>query len=222
LSLQFDIPTQCDISVLELRTLTEAKPTRPFWYFELQCARNGEHKIRFVLEFNCLLVRKIGQSPSLADIANDESRVYRQVLDPVDADELHRAIGLAAHGVGIGAFVYLRRIFERLVSKRFNALKCDEGWTDADFACKRMEERIELLQKHLPSFLVRNKKVYAILSKGIHELEERECLAVFKMLKHVIYFILEDDRHKKEELELRREAEQTVAAFSGSAPRAAG
>jgi hypothetical protein len=36
---------------------------------------------------------KIGQYPSLADVANDGSKVYRSVLK----DELHKAIGLAAH-----------------------------------------------------------------------------------------------------------------------------
>jgi hypothetical protein len=182
--------------------------------FAISCTRNAEHKILFWLKLDNPYIQKIGQYPSLADIANDESRTYRQVLNRNDGAELHRAIGLAAHGVGVGSFVYLRRVFERMISQRFEDFKEKEGWSALDFVAMRMAEKIELLEHHLPDFLVRNKKVYAILSKGIHELQEPECLNAFEMLKHAIFFILDEDKHKKEELERRRKAEQAIAAFS--------
>jgi len=182
--------------------------------FVITCTRNKEHQILFWFKLKNPVIQKIGQYPSLADIANDESRTYRQVLNRNDGAELHRAIGLAAHGVGVGSFVYLRRVFERLIRQRFEDFKEKEGWSTVDFAAMRMEQKIELLEHHLPDFLVRNKKVYAILSKGIHELEEPECLGAFEMLKHAIFFILDEDKHKKEELERRRKAEQAIAAFS--------
>ena len=34
-----------------------------------------------------------------------------------DLKELRKAIGLHAQGIGVGAFVYVRRIFERLIDK---------------------------------------------------------------------------------------------------------
>ena len=37
--------------------------------------------------------------------------------------EFTKAIGLAANGVGIGSFVYLRRIFENLVFQAFDEAK---------------------------------------------------------------------------------------------------
>jgi hypothetical protein len=37
----------------------------------------------------------------------------------------------------------------------------------------------------------------------------------FEMLKHAIFFILDEDKRKKEELELRRKAEEAIAKFSG-------
>jgi hypothetical protein len=77
-----------------------------------------------------------------------------------------------------------------------------------------MEEKIKLLRNHLPQFLVSNKKLYAVLSLGIHELSEQECLAAFEFLKHSTFFILDDDRRKKEELDSRRKAEAAIAAFS--------
>jgi hypothetical protein len=57
---------------------------------------------------------------------------------------------------------------------------------------------------------------YAILSKGIHELQEKECLVAFEMLKHATFFILDEDKHKIEQLELRRKAEQAIASYSNN------
>ena len=125
----------------------------------------------------------MGQDPSLADIANDASKTYRSVLSEEDSRELHKAIGLAAHGVGIGSFVYLRRIFERLIQARFETFKNEEGWVEFDFEKLRMPERIEFLSAHLPSFLVENRKIYSILSLGLHELSEESCLNSSRFLK---------------------------------------
>jgi hypothetical protein len=170
------------------------------YILELICTRDRVHKLTFILRFVNENVQKIGQYPSLADIANDESRSYRKVLTPDDASDLHRAIGLAAHGVGVGSFVYLRRVFE--------------NWNDDELVRLRMDERIELLRNHLPDFLVKNKRLHSILSLGIHELSEKECLDAFELLKHSTFFMLDDDRRKKEELEGRQRAEKAIAAFS--------
>lgn len=67
----------------------------------------------FLLQKTALI--KIGQFPSLEDIGTFDLQKYRSVLDKADYGELRRAAGLYAHGIGIGAFVYLRRIFERLI-----------------------------------------------------------------------------------------------------------
>ncbi|MFZ0244092.1 short-chain dehydrogenase [Candidatus Binatus sp.] len=199
---------------IEIGNLKYAVENIPALGFEIACARNAKHTILFVLKLKKPLIQKIGQYPSLADIANDESRNYREVLNPDDGAELHRAIGLAAHGVGVGSFVYLRRVFERLITRRFEEFKAQEGWKDADFVGKRMEEKIEFLKHHLPEFLVRNKKVYAILSIGIHELEETQCLNAFEMLKQAIFLILDQDRHKREELDRLQKAEKAIGSFS--------
>lgn len=199
-----------DVDIRALELVVKGTPAHGF---EITCARNEKHTIFFVLKLKKPLIQKIGQYPSLADIANDESRSYREVLSSEDGAELHRAIGLAAHGVGVGSFVYLRRVFERLIARRFEEFKEQEGWKDADFVGKRMEEKIQLLKHHLPDFLVRNKKVYAILSKGIHELEETECLNAFEMLKHSIFFILDEDRHKREMLDRKQKAEKAISSF---------
>ena len=130
-----------------------------------------------------------------------------------NASEFHKAVGLAAHGIGVGSFVYLRRVFERLVWGRFREFQVQEGWDEAGFQRMRMEDKIDLLKGHLPDFLVQNRKVYAILSLGIHELEEHVCLGFFDVMKDAIVMILEDDRKKQEELLRRQHMQDAIAKF---------
>ena len=99
----------------------------------LVCARQESHVLRFILRTSNKIIQKVGQFPSFADIALDESKQYTGTMDVEDSRELHKAIGLAAHGVGIGSFVYMRRIFERLIWKRFNEFKDAEGWSERSF-----------------------------------------------------------------------------------------
>lgn len=72
-----------------------------------------------------------------------------------------------------------------------------------------MNEKIRLLKDYLPEFLVKNKFIYSILSKAIHELREDECLKYFAPVKLGIELILDE---KLEELD--REAKIKEAAKS--------
>lgn len=179
----------------------------------ITCARNEDRKITFFIRAAEGTIQKVGQFPSFADIALDESKPYRQMLSGEDASELHKAIGLAAHGVGIGAFVYIRRIFERLIWKRFDEFKDQEGWKSEEFQNLRMVDKIEFLKGHLPAFLVSNKKIYSILSLGIHELTEQDCLAFFEVLRTTTTIILDEDKRKKEELALKAKLEKAITSY---------
>jgi len=45
---------------------------------------------------------------------------------------------------------------------------------------------------------VKNSSIYSILSAGLHELTEEECLSDFAILKQSIVLILDEDRRRKE------------------------
>lgn len=89
----------------------------------LRCARSERHNHKFEFLFNGDFVRKIGQWPTYADIAQGIDKEYRNAMTKVDATEFYRAEGLIAHGVGIGSFVYLRRIFERIIWEALQSSK---------------------------------------------------------------------------------------------------
>ncbi len=154
---------------------------------------------------------KVGQSPSIADLHISKLKDYDKVLPKDKLKEITKAIGLAANGVGIGSFVYLRRVFEFLIEEAHKAAKSDSDWKEDEYIKNRMTEKIDLLKHHLPNFLVENRSMYSILSLGIHELDENECLMHFDALKVGIEFILDEkveNQLKKEKIEAANKAYQ--------------
>ena len=49
-----------------------------------------------------------------------------------------------------------------------------------------------MLKDALPEILVGNSTVYGIVSKGIHELSEEDCISYFPILKEYIFSIAEE------------------------------
>ena len=147
------------------------------------------------------IISKVGQYPSVADFHISQIHKYDKVLPKDKMREFTKAIGLAANGIGIGSFVYLRRIFEHLVSEAFEKAKSENDEFDADaFSKAKMNNKIQMLSGYLPDFLVENYSIYGILSKGIHELSEEDCKSYFSILRESIEMILdekEDNRLKE-------------------------
>lgn len=188
------------------------------YHLQASCTRMGEHIQNFIaLAENQVVsgekgvrlrttIQKIGQHPSYGDLHLAQVKKYAHVLDQAQLGELTRAIGLASHDVGVGAYVYLRRIFEGLVEDAHQIALKEDGWDDAQYERSRMAEKIGLLKEHLPPFLVEHPAMYSLLSKGIHELSEQDCLRNFETLRIGIELILD------ERLEQRQKAQKVAAA----------
>jgi len=141
---------------------------------------------------------KIGQLPSIADLANTETKKYKKINQEIYT-ELNRAIGLSAHGIGVGAFVYLRRIVEKhIVQSELEKLSSANIIQEKDFENIRFTDKLAIIKDSLPDFLINNPKIYSILSKGIHELDEKECRTYFPVLRNAIEIILDEQIEKIE------------------------
>ncbi len=139
---------------------------------------------------------KIGQNPSAAELEfGSLDEAFDKELSGSFRRELGTAIGLYAHGVGIGSFVYLRRIFEALVEEAHQVARQDENWDESKYHRLRVSEKLDLLRGYLPSRLVQTAHLYGILSLGIHELSEKDCLESFELVKGAIELILKE-RHE--------------------------
>ena len=173
--------------------VNQFNPWTGYRRISLKCKRDGNTPLLFfVVIFNDNTLMKVGQHPSSADIQFAEiGKKYNNYLSKTDLKNYKKAIGLYAHGAGAGSFVYLRRIFENLIFESYENNKNEIEFEEKDFKVKRMEDKVVELKRFLPSQLIEIKSIYGILSKGVHELSEEECLKYFSPIKLSIELILD-------------------------------
>ncbi|MCT7462646.1 hypothetical protein N5S71_08980 [Aliarcobacter cryaerophilus] len=168
---------------------------------EFYCTHNHHHRIFYTFNIKNGFIQKVGQFPSIADSLTEEVKNYKKVLEKElnkeKANEFATAIGLYSHGVGIGSFVYLRRIFEAFIFQAKDEALAKDEITIEDFNQARMVDKIELLKKFLPEVIVENKTLYGVVSKGVHELSDSECKDYFDIVKMGIELILDEKIAKR-------------------------
>lgn len=173
-----------------------------------RCSRDPNHSLLFDILITNDKMIKIGQFPSFADICVGDTTKYKSVLKD-NYCEYNMSLGLASHGVGIGSFVYLRRIIESLVFEKFDEVSKKIDVDKTTFMGKKFIEKIDVLKDYLPKLLVEKKNVYGIISKGVHELDEKTCKEMFPYIKAGIEMILDDVLAEKE----RKEKESIFSKF---------
>jgi len=185
-------------------------------YLRFKCSLDESHKLEYFFSVKGNSLIKVGQYPSSADIDHPQIKKFRKVLGEY-YPELRRAIGLYSHEVGIGSFVYLRRIIEKLVYDTFKEAEAVGALTEQQFEFQAdgehrngIEEKIKLLKGFLPDLITDHPKIYGVVSKGIHELSEEECLKYFPVLKDGIVMILDDIVAKKEKERAAAEYKQSL------------
>jgi hypothetical protein len=198
-----------------LISLTDYVNRNRLIWIDFECTRDFSHGLIFMLKVINKGLLKIGQYPSLADLKREEIKKYRPILSEEKYREFKRSIGLISHGIGIGAFVYLRRIIEELIDNAYIQAKKQKSWDDVVYKRSRVTDRIKLLKGYLPDFLVKNHNTYSILSKGIHDLDEIECLEHFGLLKLAIELILDDELERKEREKKIKEVSNKLGDLKG-------
>ncbi|MGP1993557.1 hypothetical protein D9V96_016875 [Zobellia laminariae] len=182
-------------------TLIEELEKKCIFIRKFNCPRkpnDSAHSQIFVFRVIGTTMIKIGQHPTLADLSKEGLKKYRKLNDEIYS-ELNRAVGLSTHGIGIGSFVYLRRIIEKhIVYPAIKELVADGKLTNEQISKSDFKEKIKLAKDKLPAFLVENGKIYSVLSKGIHELDEDECKGYFPILRTAIEIVLDEQIDKKE------------------------
>jgi hypothetical protein len=170
------IPTRMPITPLAGSKSIEEKKHKLF-SVDIKCSRNDNHIALFIFKVDNNYVQKIGEYPSQIQRQYYEIKRYEPLLEKYYI-ELQTAIRLNDTNVGIGSFVYLRRVLEKVLAnaaiKKYGHRK---SWNIEKYRkSKRIDEIIDDLSDSLPEFLVSNRRIYKVLSKGIHELDEEECL----------------------------------------------
>jgi len=161
--------------------------------FMLKCSKCGRfHVYYFYYDFKSEEIIKIGQYPSTDLKSKVHAKKYKELLAD-DYDEYITAIKNNSVGVGIGAYVYLRRILERLVEEAHQGKKVSDDWNEILYQKSKFSEKIDLVSDIINDDSMKLiKSLYGILSKGIHQLSENECLNSFNVLKTAIELILDE------------------------------
>ena len=160
------------------------------WYIEyyFTCTNNKRHKYMMMISIELkdgkFIVRKIGQNPSMLTVKGFEFDKYKAFLDKVNAYEDYKKADLCnADHFYVGAYAYLRRIFEKMIIYYLDdtELKDNHMDTKIDAVKDKFDPRINKMLKNL----------YGILSISIHELDEEQSKEYYYYLKAVIDMQLE-------------------------------
>jgi hypothetical protein len=156
--------------------------------FKFDCARHESHNIIYAFLVTLEGLIKIGQYPSDRDlIDNNISKNIKKLISNKEDfnlcnDYLNKSIILNSEGFGIASVLYLRRVFEYVVN---STLDCDTTQYIP------MENKIKS-SEYLPKEFKENKKIYNILSDGVHNLSDEECNVIFSVMYDGMLILLEE------------------------------
>jgi hypothetical protein len=68
------------------------------------------------------------------------------------------------------------------------------------------------MREQVPQFVYENRHVYGVISKGIHELSEEECLDMFPFIRATIVEMLTDANAADERERAREQVAKSLAA----------
>lgn len=177
-----------------------------------RCCWDYEHYYTFYLKIHSDIVSETGQFHSYANICMSDTIQYCFLLDDEKYSELTKAIELGSQGVGIGSFVYLRRVLAYLLESGLLEENIKNTITTYDhqtFSKLSVKDKQGILSNLLPSLFDENKAIFSMLNSDIHELVEDECLEMFPIMKIIIELLL-DQKLKKRKTE---QAEKMIQAY---------
>lgn len=180
---------------------------------KLECARRN-HLAMFYFRLEENFIQKIGQSPSFEDFVGHEFVKYKKLIDGQNYSELIKSGILFSSGLSVAAILYLRRVYESIISSAYHGYPGDLG-TDYDkFKAMRMDAKIDLLSGVLPRSVIKNKSLYSIMSKSVHEINEEECSEYFPALRSMMLLILEQNYEIAEKMKIEKELESQLNSIN--------
>ena len=175
--------------------------------FAFSCQHDCQEKHYCVIRLHNLTLTKIGQYPSFTkELVGKKLLKYKNLI-PKYYPELTRAVSAYSQNMSVAGFVYLRRILEHLVDNKYSDYGNPEGVKFVD----KLHE-VEKHEKIIPDELDEIKsQIYTVLSKGVHEYLEEECVQLFPAVQFVIESILDEQLAAYERKKKASEAKKIIA-----------
>jgi hypothetical protein len=189
------------------------KDHRGYTLLTFVCQLDTDHTAAILLRIAEDHLTKVGQYPSTLDAFRSratEAR-YKAILTKQDASDLHRAEMLKGFGAHVGAFIYYRRIVERIINMATDEAVRAGLLNAEDLGRMRVKEKIDAVKGQLPDHLTSNRQLYSILSEGVHTLSDEQCAKAAQMASEAIALILEDEAHRQERQRIRETNSQEIS-----------
>jgi phage FluMu protein Com len=170
---------------------------------EFRCPRCRHYLSFYIQRIDDNNVRKVGQSESILEIAKDEFSEFKRVLTPLEIKYFRSAKLCSSHGQGIGAFAYLRIVFENHIAKLEEKYGVIRGPNE-----HQMSGRIKKLKPHLPISFNGAKfaKLFGLLSSAVHGASDEEaCSEQYANLERLTLLLLRKERIAMDDAELEKE-----------------
>jgi len=182
-------------------------------YFEFSCVscRKSHRKylVEQILDDENIRLQKYGELPRSRFI---RSRILQKFLKD-DLDNYEKAIVCLSHEYGVAAFAYFRRIVENNINSLLDLVQEDAQSSGGDQSTLEaiaelrkespMSEKIKIANLALPRHLKPNGlnplgRLYQVLSEGVHNLPEEECLMKAKAASECLTFLVSELASRQE------------------------
>ena len=178
--------------------------------YDFECAGDENHHYEMLLRIDFangrVTITKIGQHPLPYVLNSGNTSECDRILEKIGAKVDYRSASKCFYdGMYVGAFTYLRRVFERLI----DYLAGPEGTDTKNMAdrVKQAEDRID------PEIYDHFHPAYKMISEHVHQKSEEECRSNFGMLKALIDEQLSYMKTEAERAASRKLAKQQIDKF---------
>lgn len=170
------------------------------------CNRTYQMYVRVEFDKKDVVVQKIGQYPSQIDVEGYDFDVYKSILNKISAYVDFKKSHLCfVEGFYVGAFAYLRRVFEKMLFAYVGNQKLLDN---------HISTKIEAAKSHFsPDILSMLKPLYELLSISIHELDEGTSKEYYEYLVTVIEIQLQYEKSNKEKENKLNELSEKINKF---------
>lgn len=173
---------------------------------DFQCQHDCNEHHYFAIKIHNLTIQKIGQYPSFAkEEVLQNLRKYKNIISDY-YPELTKALSSYSQNMGIASFVYLRRILEHLVNKKYNYYGYSKQIKFID-KLKAVEKKEKIIPDDIKEV---KEQIYVVLSKGIHEYDEKECIELFPAVQFIIERILDETVYEADKKRKAQEAKTAI------------
>lgn len=196
-------------------------------YFEFSCVsckrETRIYLVEQVVEGEIVQIQKFGELPR-GKVPRDR-RLQRFLKD--DREQYEKAVMCLSQDYGIAAFVYFRRIIEANIGRLLDLVQEDAAASGENEATLQaleslrkespMSERIRLANLALPTYLRPNGMnplghLYQVLSEGVHNMSEEECLLKARNTSECLAFLVSELASRRES---RDEFKSMISKLSG-------